>query len=69
MVQQPAQSPLSPTEGSLFIGDFPVGAVANCTFRLMVSDDAQQKTYPLDVLVNYKNSDGVYVNSASETIG
>src|SRR5208337_4601053 len=69
MIQQPAQSPLSPTEGSFFIGDFPVGAVANCTFRLMVSDDAQQKTYPLDVLVNYKNSDGVYVNSASETIG
>ncbi|MGB7788460.1 COG1361 S-layer family protein [Methanoregula sp.] len=69
MIQQPDQSPLSPTEGSYYIGDYPAGAVANCTFRLMVSGDAQQKTYPLDVLVNYKNTNGVYVNSATETIG
>ena len=69
MIQQPDQSPLQPTEGSFYIGDYPAGAVANCTFRLMVSGDAQQKTYPLGVLVNYKNSNGVYVNSAVETIG
>jgi len=69
MIQQPDQSPLSPTEGSYYIGDYPADAVANCTFRLMVSGDAQQKTYPLGVLVNYKNTNGVYVNSATETIG
>ena len=28
-----------------------------------------EKTYPLDVLVNYKNSEGDYVNSTVETIG
>jgi hypothetical protein len=35
----------------------------------MVSGDAQQKTYPLGVLVNYKNTNGVYVDSATETVG
>ena len=35
----------------------------------MVSSDAQQKTYPLGVVVNYKNSNGVYVDSAVETFG
>jgi hypothetical protein len=69
MIQQVGQSPLSPTEGNFYIGDYPAGAVANCTFRLMVSSDAQQKTYPLGVVVNYKNSNGVYVDSAAETIG
>lgn len=69
LIQQPSQSPLSPTEGSSYIGDYPAGAIANCTFRLMVSGDAQQKTYPLDVLVQYKNSNGVYVDSEAVTVG
>jgi hypothetical protein len=68
-VQAPQSSPLSPTEGSFYIGDYPVGSVANCTFKLQVSSDAQQKTYPLNVKVNYKNSDGVYVDSRTITIG
>jgi hypothetical protein len=68
-VQAPQNSPLSPTEGSFYIGDYPVGSVANCTFKLQVSSDAQQKMYPLNVKVNYKNSDGVYVDSRTITIG
>jgi hypothetical protein len=63
------QSPVSPTEGSVYIGDYPMGAVTNCTFRVSVSSDAQQKTYPLDVVVNYKNTDGDYVDSTIETVG
>ena len=43
--------------------------MVTCQFRVMVSSDAQQKTYPLDVLVNYKNSEGDYVNSTIETVG
>ncbi|MGA7798625.1 MAG: S-layer protein [Methanoregula sp.] len=68
-IQQNGQSPITPTEGSVYVGDYPVGSVVNCTFRVMVSSDAQQKTYPLDVLVYYKDSEGDYVNSAIETIG
>ncbi len=68
-IQQNDQSPVTPSEGSVYIGDFPVSAVVTCQFRVMVSSDAQQKTYPLDVLVNYKNSEGDYVNSTIETVG
>ena len=69
LIQQNDQSPVTPSEGSVYIGDFPVGAVVTCQFRVMVSSDAQPKTYPLDVLVNYKNSEGDYVNSSIETVG
>ncbi len=68
-IQENGQSPVVPTEGSVYIGDYPVGSVVNCTFRVMVSSDAQQKTYPLDVLVYYKDDEGDYVNSPIETIG
>ena len=68
-IQQNDQSPITPSEGSVYIGDFPTGAVADCRFRVMVSSEAQQKTYPLDVYVNYKNSEGDVVNSRVETIG
>ena len=68
-IQQNDNSPVTPSEGSVYIGDFPVGAVVTCQFRVMVTSDAQPKTYPLDVLVNYKNSEGDYVNSSIETVG
>ena len=35
-IQQNGQSPVTPTDGSFYVGDFPVGAVANCTFRAQV---------------------------------
>jgi hypothetical protein len=69
MVFSPQNSPLLPTEGSYFIGNYPVGGVTNCTFKLAVDSSAQQKTYPLNVKVHYKNSDGVYVDSRTITIG
>jgi hypothetical protein len=69
VIQQNGQSPITPTEGSVYIGDYPAGAVAECRFRAMVSSTAEVKTYPLDVLVNYKNTEGDYVSSEIETIG
>ncbi len=69
IVSSPQNSPLSPTEGSFFVGAYPAGSVANCTFKLAVDSSAQQKTYPLNVKVHYKNSDGVYVDSKTITIG
>jgi|SRR5271157_823244 len=68
-IQQNGQSPVTPTDGSFYVGDFPVGAVANCTFRVMLATTAQQNTYPLDVLVYYKNYEGDNVDSPIETIG
>jgi len=68
-LQQNDGSPITPSEGSVYIGDFAQGAVVDCRFRVAVSSDAQEKTYPLDVLVHYKNSEGDFVDSRVETIG
>ncbi|HNX18275.1 MAG TPA: S-layer protein [Methanoregula sp.] len=68
-IQQNDASPVSPSEGSVYIGDFPQGAVVDCRFRVAISGDAQEKTYPLDVLVHYKNAEGDFVDSKVETIG
>lgn len=68
-IRQDGTSPIVPTEGSVYVGEFPVGSVANCTFRAQVSGDAQQKTYPVDVVASYKNYEGDYVDSPVETIG
>lgn len=69
LIQRNGVSPVSPTESSVYIGDYPIGAVANCTFRVAISSDAQQKTYPLDVYVNYKNRDGDYLDTTIDTVG
>ena len=63
------QSPVIPTESSAYIGDFPAGATADCRFKVTVSSDAEAKSYPIDVYVDYKNSEGDFVSSDSDTIG
>ncbi len=62
-------SPVVPTEGSAYIGDFPAGATATGIFRASVNSGAEEQTYPLDVYVKYENVDGDTVSSATETIG
>lgn len=62
-------SPVVPTEGSAYIGDFPAGGTATAVFRASVSDSAEAQTYPLDVYVRYENSDGDIISSDVETIG
>ena len=62
-------SPIVPVTGSMYIGDFAVGQVVSSRFKVSVSGDAEDQTYPLDVLVNYENSEGDQVTSDVETIG
>jgi hypothetical protein len=62
-------SPVLPVSGSMFIGDFAVNQVISSRFKVSVSSDAEEQTYPLDVLVNYDNSEGDQVTSDVETIG
>jgi len=62
-------SPVVPTEGSAYIGDFPAGGIATAVFKASVSDSADAQTYPLDVYVIYENSDGDIISSDIETIG
>jgi hypothetical protein len=62
-------SPVLPTTGSMYVGDFAVGQIVSSRFKVSVSSDAEAQTYPLDVLVNYGNSEGDQVISDVETIG
>ncbi len=62
-------SPVVPTEGSAYIGDFASGATATGIFRASVTDSAEAQSYPLDVLLKYENSEGDTVTSDIETIG
>ncbi|MCX6684577.1 MAG: NEW3 domain-containing protein [Methanoregula sp.] len=62
-------SPVLPTSGSMYIGDFAVNQTVTSRFKISISSDAEEQTYPLDVLVNYENSEGAQVSSDVETIG
>ena len=63
------QSPIIPTDSSVFIGDFPRNGTVSCRYKVAVSGDAAQQTYPVDVAVTYENRDGDTVTSATDTVG
>ena len=63
------KSPIIPTDSSVFIGDFPQGGVVTCKYKVGISNDAQNQTYPVDVVVSYENREGDIVSSATETVG
>jgi hypothetical protein len=62
-------SPVIPTDSSTFIGDFPAGAEITSTFKISVKSDAESKSYPLDVYINYENYEGDSVDTKWTTIG
>ncbi len=62
-------SPVIPTDSSSYIGSFPIGATVPATFKLSVNKDAVNKTYPLDVYINYENGEGDTVDTDMTTIG
>jgi len=62
-------SPVIPTDSSSYIGDFPQGAEVTSKFKVSVSSDAEAKTYPLDVYINYEDYEGDIVDSDGTTIG
>jgi hypothetical protein len=63
------QSPIIPTDSSVFVGDFPSNGVITCRYKVAVSGDAAQQTYPVDVAVTYENRYGDIVTSATDTVG
>ena len=68
-IVQNDDSPIVPTDSSVYIGNFPAGGIVNCLYKVAVSQKAEHQTYPVDVLVSYENTQGDVVNSRSETIG
>jgi hypothetical protein len=63
------QSPVIPTDSSVFIGDFPRNGTVSCRYKVAVSGDAAQQTYPVNVVVTYENREGDIVTSATDTVG
>jgi hypothetical protein len=62
-------SPVTPTDSSVYIGDFPSGNSTVCRFKVSVSRDAEAQSYPVDVIAVYKNHEGDTVTSAPATVG
>jgi hypothetical protein len=62
-------SAIIPTDSSVFIGDFPQNGTVTSRYKVTISGDAEQQTYPVDVVVTYENRDGDVVTSDIETIG
>jgi hypothetical protein len=62
-------SPITPTDSSVYIGDFAKDAVVNCRYRVAVSTQAAAQTYPVDVIVAYEDHDGINRTSRLQTIG
>jgi hypothetical protein len=62
-------SPVIPTTSSVYIGDFPAGGTVNSRFKVSVTTDAEEQVYPLDLFVEYENTEGDTVSSDTETIG
>jgi len=63
------QSPIIPTDSSVFVGDFPKGGTVSCRYKVGISKDAENQTYPVDVVVTYENREGDIVTSAADTVG
>lgn len=68
-ILQHGTSTIVPTDDSVYVGDFPRNGTVTCLYKVAVSGDAQQQTYPVDVEVTYTNADGNTVTSAIDTVG
>ena len=62
-------SPIVPTDSSVYIGDFPSGSMVNARYKVSVASDAERQTYPVDVVVVYQNNEGDFITSRSDTVG
>ncbi|MDD1658929.1 MAG: S-layer protein [Methanomicrobiales archaeon] len=62
-------SPLIPTDASVYIGTFGPGESREIRFKAAVSSDAEAQDYPVDIRVDYTNSEGDSASSDTVTVG
>jgi hypothetical protein len=62
-------SPIIPTDSSVYVGDFPSNGTVSCRYKVAVSSNAAQQTYPVDIAIMYENGEGDIVTSATDTVG
>ena len=68
-VTRNGESPVIPTDTSVFVGNFPRGEVITCRYKVAVSGNAEKQTYPVDVSVTYENNEGAVITSSPYTLG
>jgi hypothetical protein len=62
-------SPVIPTDSSIYIGDFPINGTVDTRFKVSISREAADQSYPLDVFLVYEDESGVQTTSKLTTIG
>jgi len=62
-------SPVIPTDASVYEAEFEAGEVKPVSFKASVSSDGESKNYPVQVVVEYTDSDGDIVTSDAVTVG
>lgn len=62
-------SPVIPVSGDIYVGDFPSGTEKTLRYKVSVERDSGAGTYPLDLVVEYTNSEGNTVKSDTVTTG
>ncbi|MDH7491077.1 MAG: S-layer protein [Methanolinea sp.] len=62
-------SPLTPLAGSIFMGRFPPGDARDLRFKVAAARDAVSGVYPVDIVVDYTDSEGKQRSSDPLTIG
>jgi len=63
------KSPIVPVDGNAYIGEFAPAESVNVSFRIHVQEDAQAAMYPLDTIIEYRDSEGSPVLSDPVTVG
>ena len=66
---QISQSPVSPIDNGVYVGDFPANGTVSGQFKVSVDKTALRKPYPIGVMVVYQNNEGDFVNSRVVTTG
>jgi hypothetical protein len=70
LMLSPAQnSPVQPSVGSVYIGDFPAGSAVTVPFKVAVSASGEAQEYPMNLSVHYKDRNGNFVTSSPVVIG
>ncbi|MBP1928211.1 hypothetical protein J2741_000758 [Methanolinea mesophila] len=68
-ISRSGSSPVVPMTSSVYIGDFPPGAVAECRYKVKVLEGAGAQSYPIDVVVTYQDENKDTVSSDAVSAG
>lgn len=63
------QSPITPVDSSVYLGDFAPGQTVQVRYKVAVSSEAAAQSYPVDIVVSYFDTDGLNRTSRIQTIG